>query len=183
MILDQPTAGVDVGAKAELHRLIRLAASEGAAVMLISDDLDELLGLSDRIVVMSGGMAGAPLEGADLDRAKLLAAISRTAASSLAEVNGESAESINHRLAARGAAQRQQIAEGEDAEPLDLAALDARHRRRELVGVDLGEPSLASVHAFQIERFGLQRADGGAAAAPLDVAGDGPGQEGGCLRI
>jgi ABC-type sugar transport system ATPase subunit len=79
MILDQPTAGVDIGAKAELHRLIRLATDEGAAVVLISDDLDELLGLSDRIVVMTAGVAAAPIPRAKFDRATLLAAISRTA--------------------------------------------------------------------------------------------------------
>jgi ABC-type sugar transport system ATPase subunit len=79
MILDQPTAGVDIGAKAELHKLIALAASEGAAVILVSDDLDELLGLSDRIVVMAGGVAGPPIPCDALDRAGLLAAISRSA--------------------------------------------------------------------------------------------------------
>lgn len=77
LILDQPTAGVDIGAKAELHRLIVLAAEEGAAVILISDDLDEILGLSDRILVMTEGRAGTPIARADLDRARLLAAISR----------------------------------------------------------------------------------------------------------
>ncbi|MCB8883603.1 sugar ABC transporter ATP-binding protein [Acidisoma cellulosilytica] len=77
MILDQPTAGVDIGAKAELHKLIVLAAAEGAAVVLISDDLDEILGLADRVVVMTEGVAGPPIARADLDRAKLLSAISR----------------------------------------------------------------------------------------------------------
>jgi ABC-type sugar transport system ATPase subunit len=78
MILDQPTAGVDIGAKSELHKLIALAAEEGAAVILISDDLDELLGLSDRIMVMAEGVPGTPMPQASLDRAKLLAAISRS---------------------------------------------------------------------------------------------------------
>lgn len=79
MILDQPTAGVDIGAKAELHKLVALAADDGAAVILISDDLDELLGLSDRIVVMAGGAVGEPVPRETLDRAGLLAAISRSA--------------------------------------------------------------------------------------------------------
>jgi len=77
MILDQPTAGVDIGAKAELHKLIVLAAEEGTAIVLISDDLDETLGLSDRIVVMTEGNAAPPIPRAELDRAKLLSAISR----------------------------------------------------------------------------------------------------------
>jgi ABC-type sugar transport system ATPase subunit len=78
MILDQPTAGVDIGAKSELHKLIALAAEEGTAVILISDDLDELLGLSDRIMVMAEGVLGSPMPQATIDRAKLLAAISRS---------------------------------------------------------------------------------------------------------
>ncbi len=55
MILDEPTQGVDVGAKAEVHRLISGLAEAGLAVLLISSDLPEILGMSDRIVVLSGG--------------------------------------------------------------------------------------------------------------------------------
>ncbi|MCB8878070.1 sugar ABC transporter ATP-binding protein [Acidisoma silvae] len=87
MILDQPTAGVDIGAKAELHKLILLAAEEGATVVLISDDLDEILGLADRVVVMTAGSAGPPISRADLDRAKLLSAISRVSQTNIAGVD------------------------------------------------------------------------------------------------
>ncbi|HEX8310906.1 MAG TPA: sugar ABC transporter ATP-binding protein [Chthoniobacteraceae bacterium] len=55
LILDEPTQGVDVGAKAEIHRIIRRLAAEGLAVLLISSDLPEILGMSDRIAVMRGG--------------------------------------------------------------------------------------------------------------------------------
>ena len=55
LILDEPTQGVDIGAKGEIHRLIRRLASEGLAVVLISSDLPEVLGLSDRIGVMRRG--------------------------------------------------------------------------------------------------------------------------------
>ena len=55
LILDEPTQGVDVGAKGEIHRIIRQLASEGLAVLLISSDLPEVLALSDRIGVMRGG--------------------------------------------------------------------------------------------------------------------------------
>ena len=54
-IVDEPTKGVDVGAKEEIYRHIRRLASTGAAVMLISSDLNEILGLSDRICVMRNG--------------------------------------------------------------------------------------------------------------------------------
>jgi L-arabinose transport system ATP-binding protein len=55
LILDEPTRAVDVGAKAEIYRLIDRLAREGMAIMLISSEMPELLALSDRIVVMSGG--------------------------------------------------------------------------------------------------------------------------------
>jgi rhamnose transport system ATP-binding protein len=55
LILDEPTQGVDVGAKSELHALIRNLAKQGLAVLLISSDLPELLSLSDRIGVMRAG--------------------------------------------------------------------------------------------------------------------------------
>jgi len=55
LILDEPTQGVDVGAKSEIHKIIRRLAAEGLAVLLISSDLPEVLGMSDRIGVMRGG--------------------------------------------------------------------------------------------------------------------------------
>ncbi|MCK6457485.1 MAG: sugar ABC transporter ATP-binding protein [Phycisphaerae bacterium] len=55
LILDEPTRGVDVGAKAEIHALIDRLAAEGRAVLLISSELPELLHLSTRIVVLAGG--------------------------------------------------------------------------------------------------------------------------------
>jgi rhamnose transport system ATP-binding protein len=55
LILDEPTQGVDVGAKGEIHLIIRRLAEEGLAVLLISSDLPEVLGMSDRIGVMRGG--------------------------------------------------------------------------------------------------------------------------------
>jgi ABC-type sugar transport system ATPase subunit len=79
MILDQPTAGVDIGAKAELHKIVELSAAEGAAILLISDDLDEILGLSNRIAIMVGGSVREILPREGLDRASLLAAISHGA--------------------------------------------------------------------------------------------------------
>lgn len=55
LVLDEPTRGVDVGAKVEIYELVRSVAASGAAVMLISSELPEILHLSDRIVVMSKG--------------------------------------------------------------------------------------------------------------------------------
>jgi ABC-type sugar transport system ATPase subunit len=65
VVLDEPTRGVDVGAKAEIHRQIRAIADGGAAVILVSSDLPELLALSDRILVLSEGRAAGWLDGAE----------------------------------------------------------------------------------------------------------------------
>jgi len=54
-ILDEPTRGIDVGAKAEIHRLIRKMADEGKAIVVVSSELPELLALSDRVLVMRSG--------------------------------------------------------------------------------------------------------------------------------
>src|SRR5205823_2526980 len=55
LILDEPTQGVDVGAKAEIHRLMGDLARRGLAILLISSELPEILGMSDSIVVMRAG--------------------------------------------------------------------------------------------------------------------------------
>jgi ribose transport system ATP-binding protein len=55
IIFDEPTQGVDVGAKAEIHRLIRQLADQGAAVVMISSDMDEIVAESDRVAVMHEG--------------------------------------------------------------------------------------------------------------------------------
>jgi rhamnose transport system ATP-binding protein len=59
LILDEPTQGIDIGAKAEIHALIEQQAERGVAVLMISSDLPELLAMADRIIVMrSGAVAG-----------------------------------------------------------------------------------------------------------------------------
>ncbi len=55
LILDEPTRGVDVGAKAEVHRLMRELADSGLAILMISSDLPEVLTVSDRVLVMREG--------------------------------------------------------------------------------------------------------------------------------
>ncbi len=63
LILNEPTQGVDVGAKSEIHKIIRRLAADGLAVLMISSDLPEILGMSDRIAVMRGGTITAHLPG------------------------------------------------------------------------------------------------------------------------
>ncbi|NKF30618.1 sugar ABC transporter ATP-binding protein, partial [Pseudomonas sp. BGM005] len=55
LILDEPTRGIDVGAKAEIHRLVTDMARNGVAVIMISSEMPEVLGMSDRIMVMHEG--------------------------------------------------------------------------------------------------------------------------------
>jgi ribose transport system ATP-binding protein len=65
IVFDEPTQGVDVGAKAEIHRLIRGLADEGAAVILISSDMEEIVAESDRVAVMHDGRITGILPRAD----------------------------------------------------------------------------------------------------------------------
>ena len=55
IILDEPTRGIDVGAKAEIHEFMDRLVAEGAAVLMVSSDLPEIMGMSDRIYVMHEG--------------------------------------------------------------------------------------------------------------------------------
>ena len=55
LILDEPTKGVDIGAKAEIYRIISELAAKGVAVLVISSELPEVIGISDRILVMREG--------------------------------------------------------------------------------------------------------------------------------
>ncbi len=63
LILDEPTQGVDVGAKSEIHKIIRALAKQGLAVLMISSDLPEVVGMSDRLAVMRGGTIAAIFPG------------------------------------------------------------------------------------------------------------------------
>ncbi|MFB7950191.1 sugar ABC transporter ATP-binding protein [Kitasatospora phosalacinea] len=65
LILDEPTRGIDVGAKAEIYRIVADLAEQGVALLVISSELPELLGLADRIVVMQGGRTTGELDRAD----------------------------------------------------------------------------------------------------------------------
>jgi len=65
MILDEPTRGIDVGAKAEIYRLMRELADGGAVILMISSDMEEILNVSDRIAVMHEGEISGVLERAD----------------------------------------------------------------------------------------------------------------------
>ena len=75
ILLDDPTRGVDVGAKAEMHALIRSAAAAGAPVLICSTDIDELASLCDRVVVLHQGSVSAKLSGDGLSTHAVLEAM------------------------------------------------------------------------------------------------------------
>jgi inositol transport system ATP-binding protein len=72
LILDEPTRGIDVGAKAEIHRLMSKLAQEGKAIMMISSELPEVLGMSDRVIVMHEGRISGEFLRGDVDQAKIM---------------------------------------------------------------------------------------------------------------
>ena len=72
LIVDEPTRGVDVGARAEIYRLLRDLRDRGLALLVVSSDLPEVLTLADRIVVMADGRTVGEIDGADADEEAVL---------------------------------------------------------------------------------------------------------------
>ena len=72
LILDEPTRGVDVGAKSEIHRIISNLAKDGKSIIMISSDLPEIIGMSDRVIVMKTGSLMGELTRAELTQQKIL---------------------------------------------------------------------------------------------------------------
>lgn len=73
LILDEPTRGVDVGAKKEIYQLINQFKAEGMSIILVSSEMPEVLGMSDRIIVMHQGRISGEFNHADADQEKLMA--------------------------------------------------------------------------------------------------------------
>ncbi len=74
LILDEPTRGIDVGAKSEVHALIARLAEQGVAILMISSELPEILGMSHRILVMRGGRIVADISRQDATEESIMAA-------------------------------------------------------------------------------------------------------------
>ncbi len=72
LILDEPTRGIDVGAKAEIHTIITKLACEGKSIIMVSSEMPEILGMSDRIMVMSRGQITAILDRKDADQETIM---------------------------------------------------------------------------------------------------------------
>ena len=80
LIMDEPTRGIDVGAKAEIHKLMSELAAQGLAVLMISSELPEVLGMSDRILVMREGRIAAEFTRAEADQETIAHAMMRVGA-------------------------------------------------------------------------------------------------------
>ncbi len=72
LLMDEPTRGIDVGAKAEIYQLIINLAAEGKGIIMVSSEMPELLGICDRIMVMSGGKLAGILDIKDADQEKIM---------------------------------------------------------------------------------------------------------------
>ncbi|MDR2247555.1 MAG: ATP-binding cassette domain-containing protein, partial [Treponema sp.] len=72
LVLDEPTRGIDVGAKLEIYNIMNDLASKGIAIVMISSEMDELLGMADRITVLCEGVQMGDLDRAGFSREKVL---------------------------------------------------------------------------------------------------------------
>jgi ribose transport system ATP-binding protein len=89
LILDEPTRGIDVGAKREIQALVRRLADDGLAVLLISSEVEELVADTDRVVVLRDGRTVQELTGSDIDEPAILAAMA-TGSAVLPDTGGDS---------------------------------------------------------------------------------------------
>lgn len=72
IIIDEPTRGVDVGTKTEIYRIVRDMADKGAAVLMISSELPEVIGMSDRVLVMYNGKISGEIPAAEATEENIL---------------------------------------------------------------------------------------------------------------
>ena len=86
LILDEPTRGIDVGAKYEIYTIINRLAAEGKAIIMISSELPEVLGIADRIYVMAAGRIAAEMPAAEASQESIMKAIMRLARAGAEEV-------------------------------------------------------------------------------------------------
>ena len=73
LILDEPTRGIDIGAKFEIYRIIDQLAGTGVAILLISSELAEIIGISDRVLVMREGRIAGELTGSEMNQENIVA--------------------------------------------------------------------------------------------------------------
>ena len=72
LILDEPTRGIDIGAKAEIYRIMRNLADGGVGILMISSELTEVIGMADRVIVMREGRVTGELIDADVTEENIM---------------------------------------------------------------------------------------------------------------
>ncbi|TIL70486.1 MAG: sugar ABC transporter ATP-binding protein, partial [Mesorhizobium sp.] len=72
IFLDEPTRGVDVGAKAEIHRILRKLARDGVGIVVISSELPELIGICDRVLIVREGRITGEVAGAEMTEENIM---------------------------------------------------------------------------------------------------------------
>ncbi len=72
LMIDEPTRGIDVGAKSEIHRLMSTLAQQGKAIIMVSSEMPEVLGMSDRVIVMHDGSVSGVVDRADATQEVIL---------------------------------------------------------------------------------------------------------------
>jgi len=96
LILDEPTRGIDVGAKYEIYTIVNQLVAEGRGVILISSELPELLGVADRIYVMNEGALVAEMPAAEASQEKIMHAIMSSASKATAARAAVAAAALNN---------------------------------------------------------------------------------------
>jgi ribose transport system ATP-binding protein len=92
LIMDEPTRGIDVGAKAEVHTLMSQLAQTGIGIIMISSELPEILGMSDRVLVMSEGRVAAILDREEATQEKIMAYASGELGDSIVDATSKGEE-------------------------------------------------------------------------------------------
>ena len=87
LMIDEPTRGIDVGAKAEIHRLMSLLAQQGKAIIMVSSEMPEIIGMSDRIVVMHEGRVSGVVDRSDATQETIMRLASGADVASTKEMN------------------------------------------------------------------------------------------------
>ena len=105
LLLDEPTRGVDVGAKVEIYELINEITENGGAVVMVSSELPEVLGMSDRILVMSNGQVAGTLDADDATEDAVMSLAVSAVSSAVASTGGR-LRHAHHRGVLTGSAAR-----------------------------------------------------------------------------
>ena len=84
LLLDEPTRGIDVGARCEIYTELRTLAAQGLAIVMVSSDLEEVIGLADRVLVMSEGALRGELSGSDISEQSVMCLASPTSGDRIA---------------------------------------------------------------------------------------------------